>query len=122
MGIDIYAEWDGQTEAEHEKQISSWLCAWSGDAGYLREAYCGGPYATRFLVAEAFENGEARIPAASLRERLPHTLALAEERERKFASEEEDIERTKQSYRDFVALCERAEDETGRPVRIVASY
>ena len=61
MGIDIYAEWDGQTEAEHEKQISSWLCAWSGDAGYLREAYCGGPYATRFLVAEAFENGEARI-------------------------------------------------------------
>jgi len=58
-----------------------------------------------------------------LRERLPHTLALVEERERKiYQSTDEEIEDMKQSYHDFVALCEEKEKETGEPVLVIASY
>lgn len=43
MGIDIYMEWDQGTEEEEPH-------------GYIREGYSGGPYATPYLVAEAFED------------------------------------------------------------------
>jgi hypothetical protein len=123
MGIDIYAHWRGQTEKARTKQREAWLTTSAGGAGYLREAYHGAPYATKFLCAGAFETGEAQIPAAVLRERLPHTLALAEERERKlYKSTEEEIEDVKQSFREFVALCEEKEKETGEPVLVIASY
>jgi hypothetical protein len=123
MGIDIYAQWKGQTGDERLKQASVWRSAWDGNCGYLREAYHGEPYVTEFLCAEAFETGEAQIPASLLRERLPQALVLVEERERKlYKSSDADIEPVKQSYRDFVALCERKESETGEPVLIVASY
>lgn len=50
--------------------------------GYLREAYHGGPYVTRYLLAETFnDKGEAAIPAATLRARLPATVLLALYRE-----------------------------------------
>lgn len=63
MGIDIYAEWVGQITPE------------PGQIGYLREAYHGGPYATRVLVPEAFEADDGiAIPAATLRERLPGAI------------------------------------------------
>ena len=77
------------------------------------------------MCAEAFdaENGEAQIPAATLRARLDKTLELAAERERTvYQSSEEETEEVVQSYRDFVALCEQKEDETGEPVLIIASY
>lgn len=123
MGIDIFAEWNGQSSAEKSSQTASWLSAIAGNAGYLREAYHGGPYPTMFLCGEAFETGSARITAAVLRERLPETLALVETRERRlYRSDIRAIERVKQSYREFVELCERKERETGEPVRIVASY
>lgn len=123
MGIDIYAQWRGQTEKAKTKQREAWLTTGAGGAGYLREAYHGAPYATKFLCAEAFETGEARIPAAVLRERLPHTLALAEERERKlYKSTDKGIEDVKQSFREFVALCEEMEKETGEPMLVIASY
>lgn len=63
MGIDIYLEWEGQTETPK-----------TGATGYLRESYHGGPYATRILLREAFEADTCRaeIPAAILRERLTH--------------------------------------------------
>jgi hypothetical protein len=58
-----------------------------------------------------------------LRERLPQTLRLVEERERKlYSSDEKEIEAIKQSYRDFVALCEHMEQVTDEPMRIIASY
>jgi hypothetical protein len=58
-----------------------------------------------------------------MRERLPHTLALVEERERKIYQAPEDvIEEAKQNFRDFVALCEEKEKETGEPVLVIASY
>ena len=78
MGIDIYMEWPKQTEAEKKAQITG-FSATHGHKGYLREAYHGGPYVTKFLVKEAFEaeNAEAQIPAKVLRERLPAAVMLA---------------------------------------------
>ncbi len=123
MGIDIYACWHGQTEDEAEAQMTGFSVV-HGHVGYLREAYHGEPYATRYLVAEAFENGRAQIPAAVLRERLPATLALVEERERTLYDnyDAESVAEVQQSFTDFVQLCERKERETGEPVTIIASY
>jgi hypothetical protein len=122
MGIDIYARWKGQTEAERTAQYSGFF-ATQGHIGYLREAYHGEPYATKYLCAEAFEFGRAAIPASVLRERLSHTLALADERERVlYFSTAQEIEAIKQTYRDFVELCERKENETGEAVLIIADY
>lgn len=58
MGIDIYARWRGQTDAERQAQEEAWLSTTSGHVGYLREAYHGEPYATRHLCKEAFTHGE----------------------------------------------------------------
>lgn len=82
MGIDIYMKWAGQS-AEEEKAQFTGYSAVAGNVGYLREAYHGGPYVTRFLVSEAFEaeGCEAAIPAAVLRERLPVAAMLAVYRE-----------------------------------------
>ncbi len=123
MGIDICARWRGQTEDEIQAQYRAGFSVEAGGIGYLREVYHGEPYATRHLCAEAFAAGEADIPSATLRDRLPETLRLAEERERRlYAADEEDIRAVKQSFSDFVSLCERKERETGFPVRIIASY
>ena len=98
-----------------------------GHIGYLREAYHGGPYATHYLVAEAFasDEGQAQIPAAVLRQRLPETLRLAKERQQQVygcPAPMADDEPVIQSFTDFVELCERKERETGEPVTIIASY
>ena len=126
MGIDIYARWEGQTPAEQEAQSAAGFSARDGHVGYLREAYHGEPYATKFLVREAFEsrNARATIPASVLRERLPRALELAEERERVVYEETDpaEIAAVLKSYRDFVALCAAKEEETGEPVEILASY
>jgi hypothetical protein len=123
MGIDIYAEWDGMTEAEHAEQITGFSVE-HGHVGYLREAYHGEPYATRVLVPEAFETGRAPISAAALEARLPAALEAAERRAREVHDQTDAaaIERVLKSYRDFVALCERKERETGVPCIIIASY
>lgn len=91
---------------------------------YLREAYHGEPYATRLLVPEAFDQGEAEIAASVLRERLPAVLEVAQRREKLVYGETEPakINRVLDSYRNFVALCERKERDTGKPCRITASY
>jgi len=123
MGIDIYARWRGQSEDAKREQGSAWLTTGAGGIGYLREAYHGEPYATKYLCAEAFETGSAHIKAAVMRERLPQTLALVEERERKiYENTDEGIEDVKQSFREFVALCEEKEKETGEPVLVIASH
>jgi hypothetical protein len=126
MGIDIYAEWRGQTEAESRAQVTGFSIE-HGHVGYLREAYHGEPYATHVLVPEAFESkdGAAVIPAATLRKRLPATLKAALKRQKRVYEEDEHHEDTKavlKSFEDFVALCEKKEAETGEPVRIIASY
>lgn len=91
MGIDIYTRWKGQTEREREAQVTGWSVV-HGHVGYLREAYHGGPYVTRFLVREAFEakECEAAISAATLRQRLPQAVLLALFRyERLYANDNE---------------------------------
>ena len=79
------------------------------------------------MLAEGAEKGHAgpdRIDAATLQKRLPDTLHVAETRERVVydVTDAEEIERVLKSYRDFVALCVRKEDETGQPFLIIASY
>lgn len=123
MGIDIYATWDGMTAAEEEAQTTGFSTV-HGHVGYLREARHGEPYATKVLVPEAFEELRVPIYAATLRDRLPAVLVVAEARERKIYGETNraEIDRVLKSYRDFVELCERKEAETGEPCLIEASY
>ena len=125
MGIDIYAEWTGQTKQEKDAQCTGFSVV-HGRVGYLREAYHGEPYATRFFVREAFESsdGRAAIPAAVLRERLPETLAIVAERERSVygTTDEAEISDVQESFAEFVKLCERKERETSEPMTIIASY
>lgn len=125
MGIDIYARWKGQTDEEKKAQYVSFSIV-HGHVGYLREAYHGEPYATRYLVHEAFEDpdGEVQIPAVVLRARLPRTLEIARERERVVyeTTDDDDIRDVVQSFVDFVELCEAKQRETGEPVTIIASF
>ena len=98
-----------------------------GHVGYLREAYGGGePYATRYLVSEAFAgppDNAVKIPASVLRERLPKTLELVREREiTHYNSPEKELRKVIKSFTDFVELCERKEKETGEAVTIIASW
>jgi hypothetical protein len=125
MGIDIYAKWHNQTFEEVNAQHEAVMTVGAGRFGYLREAYHGEPYATQYLLPEAFEQPEgALIPAKTLRERLPETLRLAEERERLIyqAKTPEEIEPVLKSFTAFVELCERQEAKTGKPVKIIASW
>jgi hypothetical protein len=124
MGIDIYTRWKGQSAEETEAQFTGFSTT-SGHVGYLREAYHGEPYATKYLLREAFEHPDrCRIPASVLRQRLPQTLALVEERERTVYGETDakTIAEVKQSFINFVELCEAKERETGAPVLVIASF
>lgn len=78
MGIDIYARWRDQTAEQQEAQYTGFSIR-HGNVGYLREAYHGGPYATRELVPEAFggDSDEAPIAAALMRSRLPRAAQAA---------------------------------------------
>lgn len=79
MGIDIYTHWKGQDAEEKDAQITG-FDIYAGKFGYLREAYHGSPYITKYLVSEAFESdkedGEP-IPATKLRERLPIAILMS---------------------------------------------
>ena len=125
MGIDIYARWHGQTEEEEQAQNTG-FSVHHGHVGYLREAYHGIPYATTYLVAEAFDHPErrAQIPAAVLKARLPLTIKLVTEREEQLygATDRSEIQQVIASFIDFVELCARKEQETGEPVTIMASF
>jgi hypothetical protein len=125
MEIDIYARWDGQTAEEAAAQVTGYSVL-EGKVGYLREAYHGNPYATKYLLREAFmsDDATARIPSSVMRRRLPGALALVEEREREVynQTDEAEILLVQHSFKDFDDLCERKERETGAPVLIRASY
>jgi len=174
MGIDVYLKWKNMDQDDEKQQITGFSVV-QGRCGYLREAYHGGPYATRILCREAFESetSEAQIPAAVLRERLtnvteparnveggdlaamlvmaifgsmadengnlpdggkvvgshtgdPTTAPMTVEEAVIMRNEKlyggEGTEEVLQSFRDFVALAERKERETGEPCTIYASY
>jgi len=124
MGIDVYMSWKGQTEEEKEKQYTGFSVV-HGHVGYLREAYHGDPYATRFLVREAFESktATAQISADVLESRLQETIEIVKRRYKKIYNEEIDYNHPAiQSFVDFVELARRKEDETSEPVTIIVSY
>lgn len=126
MEIDIYARYRGQTDEELRDQDRYYATHDGGRFGYLREVYHLGPYATAFLCREAFKEvtGQAPIPAAILRRRLPEARRLAEQCERDeyghpFARQ---IHHVCGNVTAFVEFCERVERTTGEPVTIVAAY
>jgi hypothetical protein len=169
MGIDVYLKWKDQSECERRAQHTGFSTT-AGNVGYLREAYHGGPYATRILCREAFEaeECEAQIPAAVLRERLTHVTepargvnaghelaakvhtilselgveivcrdgvksshtppqtaeeAIHDRYQTVYpGTDPKEVEAVVQSFRDFVALAEKKEAETGAPCTIYASY
>lgn len=130
MGIDIYLYWEGQTEEEKQAQFTGFDIT-AGHVGYLREAYHGGPYATRVLVPEAFnwtgdEDAEdgALIPARTMKDRLPATLKTVQERYHLIYTDSsaKEIRLAQKAFRDFVRLAQRKEKETGKPCRVMASY
>ncbi len=115
MGIDVYMRWHGQSDDEVSAQYPGFSIA-HGHVGYLRESYHG-PSATRVLVPEAFER-ETPIPASVLRKRLADARDACRQQYRDAPQLADLAER---SLIDFVALAERKEAETGRPVTIVVS-
>jgi len=125
MGIDIYMRWTDQTEEEVKAQYTGFSTI-HGHAGYLREAYHGSPYATHYLVEEAFDEDApeegASIPCAILRERLPETLNLHIQRCKEIYNE--NIHFESPSAEAFIAFVELAERLTakGKSPTIIASY
>jgi hypothetical protein len=119
MGIDMYLRWNGQTKDEQEALVS-------GNVGYLREAYHGGPYGTQKLAPECWASDEnhVAIPAATLRERLPGVLETVKERSAKVypGTSEKELAEVQKAFSDFVELAEIKERETGQPCTVVASY
>jgi hypothetical protein len=123
MGIDIYMRWDGMTEEDRDKQITG-FDATVGYVGYLREAYHGGPYATKYLVSEAFKKGagDVHIPAKELRKRLPLTKDIVIQRFKEVYKEEiEEDNVFVKAFEDFVKLSEALEEE-GRKPTVYASF
>ena len=125
MGIDIYMQWDNQTEEQKKGQYTGFDTE-AGFTGYLREAYHGGIFATQFLVSEAFdedapEEGVA-ISANVLRERLPETVKLHIQRHKE--TYQEDVNWESPSAESFVAFVELAEqlERRGKNPTIIASY
>jgi len=117
MGIDIYAEWDGMSEAESASQMTGFSVD-HGHVGYLREAYHGGPYVTKYLVAEAFECDEAtaEIPARVMRRRLPAAVLMSMYRQAKVYSDADlpalrlDASDGKTLRKALVRMCETMSD------------
>jgi hypothetical protein len=67
MGIDVYLKWDGQTEEEKQAQLTGCSIV-HGHKGYLREAYHGGPYATRVLfrgIDLEHEDADGYVPVTA---------------------------------------------------------
>jgi hypothetical protein len=95
------------------------------DVTSLWEAHHGEPYATHFLVAEAFEDmgHPVAVRAATLRERLPQALRLADKRARRIygIAKPEDIGWLLRRFEQFVEVCERIERDSGLPVDISAT-
>lgn len=130
MGIDMYLQWDGQTEAERQEQYTGYSTV-HGHVGYLREAYHGGPYATKVLASESWdaEIGDdednpigARIPAPVLRSRLKAAIVACKERALKNYNEVLNDESPHvRSIIAFVELAERKEAE-GKNPRVYCSY
>ena len=130
MGIDCYLvnPDSGELHAEETGQRDRMgFNTLSGDAGYLREAYHGGPYATHVLLEEGWNDGDIddkgnfSLPASTLRNRLSETLEAAAIRNKSLYSGQ-DEEGVLESFKDFVALAEKLEEKNGKPCKFHVSY
>lgn len=150
MGIDIYMSpntIDDDGVGTDETNIR-YFDTTNGDAGYLREAYHGGPYVTEVLVPEAFEwtrwlgdcpndatddwpadleywlRRGAPIHASVMRGRLVEALEAFERRiANVYPDTDEKLKAEQwQAFVDFVELAERIEAATGEAVQVYASY
>ena len=124
MGIDVYMRWDEQSVVEQQAQYTGFNIA-TGFVGYLREAYHGEPYATHFLVKEAFDSSTpdegATIPCNVLRERLPETLKLHIQRHKNIYKEDvKEDDPSAKAFTDFVELAERLETAGKNPTIITS--
>src|SRR4051794_25226834 len=111
MVMAINARWKDQGLEEKRAQITRFDVS-KGHVGHLWELYS--PCVTYALVPEAFENGEAQIPAALMRERLPEVVARVQQ-EGLVLEEGRELVR---SIMNFVAFCEEKEWDTGEPCTI----
>jgi hypothetical protein len=93
--------------------------------GYLREAYHGGPYATKTLMPEAWESDDengVRINASVFRQRLSAVKLIVVKRSAVIYGEElNDDSPEVQSYVKFIELAEAKENE-GKNPRVLVSY
>jgi hypothetical protein len=123
MGIDVYLEWDTQTESESKAQFTGFDTT-KGNVGYLREAYHGGPYVTKFLFKEAWynEEGICRITAMELKLRLPRAKRLAFQRaEEVYGQSEKEATEQVKAFEDFVNMFEQKEMQGLNPY-VYVSY
>ena len=129
MGIDVYLHKHGESEPyiySQEKEGFMWG-VWNGEHGYLREAYHGGPYATKELLPECWKDGYEGelipIKSSVLKKRLDIVVDTSRERSTILYKEDpEDTDKTAQSFIDFVELASRLEKESGYPCKFYASY
>jgi hypothetical protein len=124
MAVDILTRWNRQSFEEWDAQHRGILDLSSGKRGCLREKYHGDACAAHVLCHEAFgAEGEARIPAKTLRRRLNHALKISKARLRLVHElDDKEVERIAQSYRDFVSFCERKEEEQGEPLLFIVNW
>ena len=124
MRIDVYLEWHGMTKNDKDAQITGFeVSQQAGAAGYLREAYHGGPYVTKVLAPECWqsEDQSAALDARTLRARLPDAIATAHKRAQEVYDRPKDPA-MEAALTAFVELAERRQEQTKRPVQIVAWY
>lgn len=98
----------------------------SGDTGYLREAYHGGPYFTEAFIPEAYaaQGDEVYIPAAVLRSRLRDARKTIKQRYTTiygYAPRSADVRKAQDSVTEFVKLAEALEAAGAEP-KIAVSY
>ena len=124
MGIDIYVEWDKRTEEDKEKQYTGFSIE-SGDVGYLREAYHGSPYATKYFVQEAFEDEEydgVEISSDTLLQRVPLAVDIHIQRHKEIYKESVSKEdKSARAFGEFAKFVQELEKKGMKP-RIRASY
>ena len=124
MGIDIYVEWDKRTEEDKEKQYTGFSIE-SGDVGYLREAYHGSPYATKYFVQEAFEDEKydgVEISSDTLLQRVPLAVDIHIQRHKEIYKEAVNKEdKSARAFGEFAKFVQELE-RLGMKPKIRASY
>lgn len=124
MSIQVTMTWAGMT-AEESHGLVAGIEPKDCCPVWFQENYHGGPYPSKYLLAEAYESssGQAQIPALVLESRLGETIRLAIERQKNAYNEvaylyDPEVYR----YDVFVKTARLVEDRTGNPVTISVDW